>query len=61
MSIYFKLAFQAESSVQNPEKLYKEPLLMGAFAATALAMTLLLFLRLPWLESAFLPTLPVMR
>jgi hypothetical protein len=59
MAIYFKLAFQAESSVQNPEKLYKEPLLMGAFVATAVVMALLLFIRLPWLESTFLPTLPV--
>jgi len=59
MAIYFKLAFQAESSVQNPEKLYKEPLLMGAFTATALVMTLLLFVRLPWLEASFLPSLPV--
>jgi len=59
MAIYFKLAFKAESSVQNPEKLYKEPLLMGAFTATVVVMGLLLFIRLPKLESAFMPTLPV--
>jgi 4-hydroxybenzoate polyprenyltransferase len=59
MAIYFKLAFKAESSVQNPEKLYKEPLLMGAFVATVVVMALLLFIRMPWLESSFLPTLPV--
>jgi 4-hydroxybenzoate polyprenyltransferase len=59
MAIYFKLAFKAESSVQNPEKLYKEPLLMGAFAATVVVMALLLFIRMPWLEASFLPSMPV--
>jgi decaprenyl-phosphate phosphoribosyltransferase len=58
MSIYFKLAFKPESSVQNPEKLYKEPMLMGAFASTVLVMGLLLFVRLPRLETLFTPTLP---
>jgi len=58
MAIYFKLAFKAESSVQNPEKLYREPLLMGAFAGTVVVMGLMLFLRLPKLESFFMPTLP---
>jgi 4-hydroxybenzoate polyprenyltransferase len=59
MAIYFKLAFKPESSVQNPEKLYKEPLLMSAFVATVIVMGLLLFIRLPWLESSFMPTLPL--
>jgi 4-hydroxybenzoate polyprenyltransferase len=59
MAIYFKLAFKAESSVQNPEKLYKEPLLMGAFTATVVVMGLLLFIRMPWLEASFMPTMPV--
>jgi len=58
MAIYFKLAFKPESSVQNPEKLYKEPLLMGAFAATVVVMLLLLFIRLPLLENTFTPSLP---
>ena len=58
MAIYLKLAFQHNSAVQNPEKLYREPLLMASFLATALAMTLLLFLRMPHLEQFFLPTLP---
>jgi 4-hydroxybenzoate polyprenyltransferase len=59
MAIYFKLAFKAESSVQNPEKLYKEPLLMAAFASTVAVMGLLLFIRLPKLETFFTATLPV--
>ena len=44
--------------MQNPEKLYREPLLMGAFAATVVVMGLLLFIRMPRLERFFTPTLP---
>jgi 4-hydroxybenzoate polyprenyltransferase len=58
MAIYFRLAFKAASSVQNPEKLYREPHLMLGFVATVVVMLGLLFVRLPWLESAFMPTLP---
>ena len=43
MAVYLKLAFKRESAVQNPEKLYREPLLMGAFVATLLVMGTLLF------------------
>jgi 4-hydroxybenzoate polyprenyltransferase len=58
MAIYLKLAFKAESAVQNPEKLYREPMLMACFTGTALAMGLLLFIRIPQLERFFLPSLP---
>ncbi len=58
MAIYLKLAFKKESAVQNPEKLYREPLLMASFASTVLVMGLLLFIRLPLLEEIFVPTLP---
>jgi 4-hydroxybenzoate polyprenyltransferase len=58
MAFYLQLAFKHGSAVQNPEKLYKEPLLMASFCASALAMGLLLFVRLPWLEGFFMPTLP---
>jgi decaprenyl-phosphate phosphoribosyltransferase len=58
MAVYFKLAFKPESSVQNPEKLYKELALMSAFAATVVVMGLLLFVRIPFLETFFIPTLP---
>ena len=58
MAIYFKLAFKPASSVQNPEKLYREPLLMAAFAATVVVMVLLLFVRIPAIEQFFHPTLP---
>jgi decaprenyl-phosphate phosphoribosyltransferase len=58
MAIYLKLAFKHDSAVQNPEKLYREPLLMAAFTSTALVMGLLLFIRIPRLEIFFTPTLP---
>ena len=57
MAIYLKLAFQRDSAVQNPEKLYREPLLMGVFTATVLVMSLLLFIRMPRLEQYFGPTI----
>jgi decaprenyl-phosphate phosphoribosyltransferase len=60
MAIYLRLSFDSESAVQNPEKLYQEPMLMAAFTTTALAMCLLLFIRIPQLEKFFMPTLPPM-
>ncbi len=56
MAIYLRLAFQPGSAVQNPEKLYREPLLMSSFLATVTVMCLLLFIRMPRLEQFFLPT-----
>jgi 4-hydroxybenzoate polyprenyltransferase len=61
MAIYFKLAFEQNSAVQNPEKLYREPRLMLWFTATVVVMVLLLFVRLPWLENIFMPTIPVVQ
>lgn len=61
MAIYFDLAFQHHSAVQNPEKLYREPRLMLWFSATVTIMVLLLFVRLPRLESIFMPTIPVVQ
>lgn len=58
MAIYLKTAFKAESAVQNPEKLYREPMLMASFAATVLVLGVLLFVRMPRLEQFFMPTLP---
>jgi decaprenyl-phosphate phosphoribosyltransferase len=61
MAIYFKLSFKQNSAVQNPEKLYREPGLMLWFTATVVVMVMLLFVRLPWLENIFMPTLPVVQ
>ena len=58
MAIYLKLSFDAESAVQNPEKLYKEPLLMASFMATSVVMCLLLFIHIPQMGRFFMPTLP---
>ncbi len=58
MSIYLKIAFKPESAVQNPEKLYKEPMLMASFLATVCVLCLMLFIRIPALETFFLPTMP---
>ena len=57
MAIYFKLSFKKNSSVQNPEKLYREPMLMASFVATSAAMLVLIFTRMPALETFFMPTL----
>jgi decaprenyl-phosphate phosphoribosyltransferase len=61
MAIYFKLAFKPHSAVQNPEKLYREPGLMLWFTATVVVMVMLLFVRLPWLEGAFMPTVQMVQ
>ena len=53
MASYFHLAFQRESAVQNPEKLYRQPLLMAELAVTAIAILLLLFVNLPFLARLF--------
>jgi decaprenyl-phosphate phosphoribosyltransferase len=58
MAIYLQIAFKPQSAVQNPEKLYREPLLMASFIATSLAMALLLFVHMPRLERYFAPTMP---
>ena len=58
MAIYLNIAFKPQSAAQNPEKLYREPLLMASFTAAALVMGLLLFIRMPRLEQFFEPTLP---
>jgi decaprenyl-phosphate phosphoribosyltransferase len=58
MAIYLQIAFKPQSAVQNPEKLYKEPLLMASFIATSMVMGILLFTHMPRLEQFFTPTLP---
>jgi 4-hydroxybenzoate polyprenyltransferase len=56
MAIYLSLAFKPESAVVNPEKLYREPLLMGAVVACALALIVLMVVDIPLLDSIFKPT-----
>jgi len=54
MSIYFRLAFRHESSVQNPEKLYREPRLMSFLFLTVATFVVLLFVDVPWLGETFI-------
>jgi 4-hydroxybenzoate polyprenyltransferase len=58
MSIYFGLAFRHESSVQNPEKLYREPRLMPFLALTIIAFAILLFVDVPWIGEVFVKSQP---
>lgn len=58
MAVYFQLAFQEDSAVQNPEKLYREPLLVGALCACLALMLTLLLVDIPVMHSMFAPTLP---
>lgn len=58
MAIYFGLSFRTESSVQNPEKLYREPHLMAVLALCVVAFTVLLFVNLPWLYAFFSKSQP---
>ncbi len=61
MAIYLQISFKPQSAVQNPEKLYREPMLMASFLATSLVMGLLLFIHMPRLEQFFTPTLPAVQ
>ena len=58
MSTYFRLAFQPNSAAQNPEKLYREPLLMTEAALISVSMIALLYFDIPVLGQIFSPTLP---
>ena len=53
MAIYFALSFQPESAAQNPEKLYREPLLMVALALCVAVLVIFSFVNLPWLAQLF--------
>jgi 4-hydroxybenzoate polyprenyltransferase len=53
MSIYFALSFRFESAVQNPEKLYREPRLMLALVVCMIAMSTLMFVDIPYIDSLF--------
>lgn len=58
MTTYFDLAFKPTSSVQHPEKLYREPVLMAELILTCAVITSLLFVRIPLLARLFTPTVP---
>ena len=58
MAIYLSLAFEKNSAVQQPEKLYRQPLLMAAVVGCTVIMALLLFVDVPLLYRVFAPTVP---
>jgi len=58
MAVYFDLAFAADSPVQNPEKLYREPRVMILLAVCGVVLVVTSFVNLPWLARVF-PKSPV--
>jgi 4-hydroxybenzoate polyprenyltransferase len=55
MALYLHLAFQKNSAAQNPEKLYKQPMLMVTVCLCAIVMGVCLFVDMPWLHHLFAP------
>jgi decaprenyl-phosphate phosphoribosyltransferase len=53
MAFYFRLAFASDSSVQHPEKLYREPVLVILLAACSTVLVITSFVNLPWLAQLF--------
>jgi xanthine/uracil permease len=58
MAAYLHMAFRPDSPAQRPENLHKEPGLMAAIVACALAMGVLTFVDIPLLHQLFPPTVP---
>jgi 4-hydroxybenzoate polyprenyltransferase len=58
MAVYLQLGFQEEGAAQAPEKLYKEPLLMGAVISCTLVMAFLLLVDVPFMRELIAPTMP---
>jgi len=58
MAIYFNLSFDEDSAAQNPEKLYREPLLLIATIVCSAAILILMFVDIPILRDIFSPTVP---
>ncbi|MDP2292395.1 MAG: UbiA prenyltransferase family protein [Actinomycetota bacterium] len=56
MAVYLGLAFKPESAVVNPEKLYREPVLMTAVIACSILMAVLMFVDITALDEIFKPT-----
>jgi decaprenyl-phosphate phosphoribosyltransferase len=53
MADYFKLSFVEDSPVQNPEKLYREPRIIALLVLCSIVLTVMLYVRLPWLARMF--------
>src|SRR6202789_472396 len=53
MAVYFNLSFKPDSPVQNPEKLYREPLVMGLLIVCCAVLCVTSFVNMPWLARMF--------
>ena len=60
MAVYFQMAFQHDSPVQNPEKIYREKKLMIPLIISIALMTVLLTVRIPRMTGWFSPTAEMM-
>jgi len=58
MAVYYHMAFDENSAAQNPESLHRHIGLMTSVFLCVAAMTVLLFVNLPFLQKAFAPTMP---
>lgn len=58
MALYLQISFKPGSAVQNPELLYKEPVLMAAVVLCAVVLITLSCYNLPLMYKVFAPTLP---
>jgi 4-hydroxybenzoate polyprenyltransferase len=57
MSVYFRMSFQPDSPVQNPEKLYKQKFLMVTAILTVALLGILQVVRIPSIDRLFSPTI----
>jgi 4-hydroxybenzoate polyprenyltransferase len=58
MAIYLSLSFKKHSAAQNPEGLYREPVLMAAVIACTVLMGVLMLVNIPIMQTMFAPTAP---
>ena len=56
MAVYFRLAFQHDSPVQNPETIYRQKPLMVLLAVTTVLCVVLITVRIPAMSQWFAPT-----
>ena len=58
MAVYLSVALKDESAAQHPERLYREPWLMGSVIAATMLTVALLNVDLPIMHDIFEPTAP---
>jgi decaprenyl-phosphate phosphoribosyltransferase len=59
MAIYFNISFEEDSAAQNPEKLYRQPILLVVTIICAISIIILMFIDIPYIRTLFNPTVPV--